>query len=1435
MKREIVAGIIALILVFGLVGVVSATTEFIDTAQYNADIEDLWSFDHIINPDPYYCSGSTDWYYTTFPSAYYKSVYLYARADSNKCVCVGKCYLYARMKSSHQSNYFSFDMRDMTGIFYVGGHSSVAVYLVTYDSDGDITNRYVIGSISGSGAGGGDYVYTYQNNHLFEFNVESNQMYILIDGDSKGSLGSYSESKSPYYWGIELYVYAGMSCGCPEYDSYASMKMWFDDVTTGDGIVGVGHESNPLHTITELTNYDLDTSWHVKTVPSADYTSGQYDLKVKRATWGEWYNVTNLKEAGNSSAKPSGFIVYNWSELFNVDDYGLYWFSIYKDDTEIAKDWLFFKDIGEDSYINIEETEYAIGSPMNISYYIGDPDFGANDYWIYMYDSSGSKMDELELFEQAATHEFTSTIDWEVGTCYAVLVEDTAPSIDMDPPTDIIDLAYDFAWLTDAIYIRGYTWDATNPDNLVDGTLLTNVSVNFTHNDDEYNATSDASGYYEFIDPVTSEEMEFYMDISVQVNASKTGYTHDNFTTEIIRAGTYYIDLYLVPSERDVNQDNSSIAGLVLDLPFHQAIPQATVHIENATWSNTTTTNTWGYYIFDYEFMNNSVGLGNNTYDMWATKETFSGTSKEEVQAHDVVYTLDNCDTVDFYEATLDECDSLTNNGYWGYASIYNESFNSSTCNSSWVQLNHVDLRSSSEAVTNTTQSFVKDTDYKMNYTDGRVQIICTGGMENDTSYNISYQYEIGNPNVVNTTDYVETTGSLEATGNKTIDFMKTFTTPVDANVSKEHGYFYFYSKVLDKTNISSTNITVIIGSNGDNTTDTITWGVNKANFGSTWNLTILTLKAGEESGTCDLSAINYFELKSTKTGNVTAKIDDIRFIEYAGWESDLELSADTGDKMEGTASVNATGNKWIEYPYYHWNETKEYYVTKWFGVPFDAGAISKTGDLSRLEFWYKPAISAVGHDIVLASNETVDYMYWNNIGGTGNTWGLHKLYLTDAYENQSLNISGIKWFVLFGMRWGLFDITEKLDNIQLKEVGRTYHNFYMDEYYDLTVHAKEMETHNTITDFKAVWDSTNVKETTDGTIIFTNITYGIYALEVTADGFYTSKQYIFMGQDTEETVYLLKIEEGVEGGVGSYYPPPHLVEFRVQTWQGVPISDVNVTVKGYSTTMGAWGWVYSIFGYKNETQIHNITMSDTTDSNGGISFLMIETVKYEMTFLKGSEVNETIFLYPKEDHYKIIIGTHWVETSSMWDTINYSMLAGELNDTHAYINFSYVDGDNKTSEVYYFITQTNGTESFNIYNYTYTGGDCANIFNSQVVKRGEVYLIGFVGQNDNFGEIKASVFTRIFEKGKRLLEFENCPAYMYDYIAIGLLCLTGAFFGVITVPEGGVVICLEAWILFFLGWLSFGVVLMPLYLTVATVLAILVVFAAKGRQKGIS
>ena len=489
--------------------------------------------------------------------------------------------------------------------------------------------------------------------------------------------------------------------------------------------------------------------------------------------------------------------------------------------------------------------------------------------------------------------------------------------------------------------------------------------------------------------------------------------------------------------------------------------------------------------------------------------------------------------------------------------------------------------------------------------------------------------------------------------------------------------------------------------------------------------------------------------------------------------------------------------------------------------------------DLYEVDIFMLPNISHISyHNTSIGGLVQSSPFYQNVSGATVNIW--------NASWSNSTTANTAGYYIFENLTNGTYSINATCagylassdEEVETNNGSFLYHYILLQPQFILTIKASDASTHATITDFTALVNDDDVQDTTNGSIDFT-VGYGIHKVEASAEGYYASLEYVYVDEDTEKIMYLTPLEGA--GGTGTYYPPPHLVEFRVQDNWGNPYSNVVVTAVGIETTMTTWDMIKSLFGLGNMS-VQNETMSGTTDSNGGISFMMVEVVKYEMTFIKGSEVNETIYIYPKEDHYKIIIGNEgWVQTTSMWDVINYSILASELNDTHEYINFSYVDTNNKTSELYYFVNQSNGTTTFNIYNHTYTGGDCANITNSYIVERGEAYLIGFEADNDEYGEIKHSLFIRIFEKDKRLLEFEGVPAYIYTYLSIGLLMLVGAFFGMITVPEGGIVICLEAWILWFVGWFLWENPLAPLYLTVATVFAILIIFANKGRQKGVS
>jgi len=1187
---------------------VSAIIEFEDTMQYHlgTDLSDIWTSEYTYSRcwnDGGYGSATLS-LETMGGYPYLRMMRLYTYGYSTRgggSNWLGeRTYFYVKEidGKGYNSNYWSFVVQSYTDVrienygehmpwsfdtcvqSYYGGYSNV--YLQFYDSDYMYLGSGEIAT----------YINTYHNCDLFEIQIEGNEILLSVNGDAKGCIGAISG-------GIPFYMYFNPQIETT-YGSYygaSYTQIDIDDVTTNDGIVGVGAEPVgtqawiDTHAITQLNNYEIDASWHVTAIPFAEYTNAQYDFKVRRATWDQMYNVTRLKDAGNSSIKPCGNLKFNWSELFNQDHFGLYWFEVYKTETGepelLGGDWIYFKDIGEPSTINIEDTEYAIGETLNISYYIDSPDFGANQYKIQIFDSTGQLKDERVLTQQAATEQITSTIDWEEGMLYAVLVKDTKPAITEDPPEDIRDLAYDFCTLSNVIYISGKVYDASNSDNLVDGTLLANVNLNWTQAGTNYHATSDANGSYEFIDPATLLEVEWFQDVPIEVRAEKSGYTHDDFTMTIIKAGRYTVDLYLVP---EASTNTTKINGLVQDDIFHQAIPQATVNIWNGI-SNSTYTNNWGWYEF--------TGISNGTYYMTAEKETYRTSSVVTVPTYDVSYLLDDCDNITYYESVLDECDNV----------------------SGWTSDNNLTL---------------------------------------------------------NTLDYIEATGALQSVGYNTTDFSKTFSPGVNSNVSAADGYFYFYSKISNTTNITSENITVTISSNSTGATDKRVWQVNKTYFNNTWDLHVLKLSNSEETGACNLSNITFFKFESTKSDNVTTLIDYLAFIEYAGWDSCLDLSVDNSDYIEGTGSLRANGTLYPECNL----------VLGMFWTPAkDCSIINKNSDLSRLEYYQKDTHTHI--DNVYLFDSDGDYVVWTPEMSSG--WDNISLYFKDATENGDFETSKIAYLNVYSPTIDDYDV--HYDYVRLVQKGDTRQNFLLSQNYNLTVYAKDADTRYTITSFTAVLDSTRVAETTTGAIVFQNVTYGIYPLEVSANGYYTNKQYVFMGQDTEQTVYLTKIENVTGGGAGTYYPP-RAVEFKVQTLWGNAVGDVTVNVTALETSGSSWDWLWNVMGLSQDVSadIENGTMNGTTDSLGRISFMMVETVKYRVQFTKPSEnVNTTITIYPKDSHYVIIVGSKKFTRDTEWyEAVDFTVTWEEINNTHGSINMFYDDTSDETRSLLLYINNFN-------------------------------------------------------------------------------------------------------------------------------------------------
>jgi len=383
---------------------------------------------------------------------------------------------------------------------------------------------------------------------------------------------------------------------------------------------------------------------------------------------------------------------------------------------------------------------------------------------------------------------------------------------------------------------------------------------------------------------------------------------------------------------------------------------------------------------------------------------------------------------------------------------------------------------------------------------------------------------------------------------------------------------------------------------------------------------------------------------------------------------------------------------------------------------------------------------------------------------------------------------------------------------------------------YTLTIKAINTKTGADVTSFSADIGTGETKTTTNGIVTFRCLDTGYYSLKVTATGYYTYIDNIVIDATKEITVPLTAITEP-----DYFLPKTKTVTFTVQNlWGTTKFEDVRVEAVGYNITHPE-GWLGDIFGFTNETEIYNTTQNGTTDSEGQISFVMVETIKYKITFVKeDAGINKTWFKYPTRDEYTIVIWAwEYPEegTEGLLETA-LDITTSTINDTHALIHVNYTDPSNLTSSVNINITRlTTFNREETVWNYTVTNQSIVNESFVVTPYQGRSFTVKVTALHEKWGE-------KIWEYGikfKGLLSDLELPEKMYPIIAIALIFFIGGFFGATTALQGSLVVSIVGWIFYGIGWLSLAPdAVMISALSLATVMSVLGLLMERGRKAGV-
>jgi len=586
-----------------------------------------------------------------------------------------------------------------------------------------------------------------------------------------------------------------------------------------------------------------------------------------------------------------------------------------------------------------------------------------------------------------------------------------------------------------------------------------------------------------------------------------------------------------------------------------------------------------------------------------------------------------------------------------------------------------------------------------------------------------------------------------------------------------------------------------------------------------------------------------------------------IRYMKYDGsWSGITNLSEYAAEYTSPTISISLQNVIDVVWYYNGSNIRHNQYTTSWSGdnnLGITGGSPSLIMAVHPIKCNVRPNIPYTGFAFIYTDNTTVRYYEDSNLSWlASNQYDLTVKAMdseTSTYinnftaelstgESDSTTDGTITFTCVDGDQWITITVTadgyhvnskdtylssDKTETILLEPISASVT-------YNLTIRAKDSETGISINNFTAELSTGESNSTVNGSITFTSIGGNQWiSVTVTASGYYVGYKDVYLDGDKEVTILLTSTEKEKD----YYARPTHLVEFRVQNLFGHPISDINVTAVGIETTMGSWSWLYNLFGYRNETEIENSTMSGITDSNGAITFFMVPTIQYKITFVKDDVINKTIYIYPKDERYTIVLGLG--ETPTAYENININFSTSEVNATHRFFNVSYQDLSNHTDHLgfYVYTKPLNSTENVTeLYNITLTGINTYNFSYLASGWKGKVFYVKCnATYNDSYFEPVEQTKGYMYYLKKRLIDlgFDEEHDWYYNAIAVALLVLIAAMFSGITVKYGAVITPGAALGLWWVGWLS--VPHAAIILPSAFVIGVLYYMSESAKEEGMT
>lgn len=449
-------------------------------------------------------------------------------------------------------------------------------------------------------------------------------------------------------------------------------------------------------------------------------------------------------------------------------------------------------------------------------------------------------------------------------------------------------------------------------------------------------------------------------------------------------------------------------------------------------------------------------------------------------------------------------------------------------------------------------------------------------------------------------------------------------------------------------------------------------------------------------------------------------------------------------------------------------------------------------------DFISAPNPSSVGETVQFNDTSTGSPITWNwsfGDGGTSTVRNATNIFATYGTYPVYLNVTNVSG------GWSNTTHNQVVVNI----TGFTPQNIWMQGQYLQTFTLTDADTGIILPNVSITSSSGNSATTGANGTAFLTEPFGAYVLTFLLTG-YDGRMisYVF---DSDESHAVTLTKSVIPPTAISIPGAPKDVKFHIQSFFGAPIPTANVSVQGISTTTGNWDWLATLLSIDfGETPINGTYMSGLTDSNGDIVFLMMDSIKYNITTTAAGFTFPTTIISPQASQYTISANMNesWFTTGN--DTlkeVNVSVSWIQYNATHAFANITYDDQNGMTTGgniTVYLDSPGRMANASAVAAMDITGSSCTNSTLVATPPGGSSYTLT-VNPIVN-GQRLTWAFTHTF-KGQPV----TLPRFTSEsllWFALFIMVFTAAFAGVLHSAQISLVICVEAWIFWAIGWLDY-------------------------------